>query len=123
MSYHYKVKSNKKADVRFNHNFWLLFWGKIVSQLGEGIFNIALPWYILNATASATAMSTYYIIGNITCGLALFLFGKMIDRWKKEKIMYVTDYIRGIYILFLLFMVLVDLPYKFLWIYLGAVIT
>ncbi len=123
MSYNYEVNSNKKADVRFNHNFWLLFWGKIVSQLGEGIFNIALPWYILNATASATAMSTYYIIGNITCGLALFLFGKMIDRWKKEKIMYVTDYIRGIYILFLLFMVLVDLPYKFLWIYLGAVIT
>jgi MFS transporter, DHA3 family, macrolide efflux protein len=115
--------SGDNKDMKFNKNFWILFWGKIVSQLGEGIFNIALPWYILSVTASATAMSSYYIIGNITCGLVLFLFGKMIDRWKREKIMYLTDYIRGLYILFLLITVLADLPYQFLWIYLGAVVT
>jgi MFS family permease len=115
--------SGTNERIRFGRNFWILFWGKVVSQLGEGIFNIALPWYILKVTASATAMSTYYVIGNVTCGLALLILGKMIDRWKKEKIMYVTDYVRGIYILFLLLMVFVDLPYKFLWIYLGAVIT
>lgn len=92
----------KVGTYNLGVNFWLLLFGKIVSQLGDGIFNLALPWYILSVTNSATAMSSYLVLANVVCGISIMIFGRYIDRWKKEKVLYIADIIRGIYILFLL---------------------
>lgn len=112
----------EKSRSNINLNFWLLLMGKIVSQLGDGIFTIALPWYILSVTGKATAMSAYLVIANLSCGIALLLFSRLIDSWRKEKVMYLADYSKGFYILFLFLTVSLNLPYKFVWIYLGAVV-
>ena len=90
------MKSNKESS--FDKNFWLLLFGKIVSQFGDGIFAIAMPWYILSSTSSAIAMSVYLVIQNIACGVGLLIFGNWIDSWTKEKAMYVTDFIREMYL-------------------------
>ena len=107
---------------RAKKNFLLLFWGKLVSQLGDGIFAIAMPWFILSITDSAIAMSTYLVIGNLSCGLGLILFGKKIDVWKKEKVMYITDFIRGIYLLLLYAIASMEFGNKLAFIYCGAIL-
>jgi MFS family permease len=121
MNYNDIVKAEKDGN-QINRNFWLLLVGKVVSQLGSGIFNTALPWYILSVTGKVIAMSTYLVIANLSCGVALLLSGRLIDSWRKEKVMYLSDYSKGLYILFLFLTIYLDLSYKFIWIYLGAVI-
>ena len=103
-------------------NFWLVALGKTVSQLGDGIFSIAMPWYILSVTNSAIAMSVYLVVQNLSCGLGLLIFSQRIDVWKKEKIMYTADYIRAVYLFILFVSSMIDIPNKMLFIYLAAII-
>lgn len=116
------IKVQKDAE-RWGRNFWLLLMGKVVSQLGDGIFSITMPWYILSITDSAIAMSLYLILQNVACGVGLIIFGRKIDTWKKEKIMYTTDFIRGIYLLFLFLITLnSNLQYRLVYVYIGAIV-
>lgn len=112
----------KVGTYNLGVNFWLLLFGKIVSQLGDGIFNLALPWYILSVTNSATAMSSYLVLANVVCGISIMIFGRYIDRWKKEKVLYIADIIRGIYILFLFAVIVFKLEGQLIWMYICAVV-
>lgn len=103
-------------------NFWLVALGKTVSQLGDGIFSIAMPWYILSVTNSAIAMSVYLVIQNLSCGLGLAIFSQRIDVWRKEKIMYMADYIRAIYLFILFLSSMIEIPHKMIFIYLAAIV-
>lgn len=87
--------------IYLSRNYWLLFFGKIVSQLGEGIFSIALPWYLLTSTGSARTMSMYPVLQNVTLCVCLLLTNNKIDVWRRERVLYVTDFIRGGYLLLL----------------------
>lgn len=123
MSYNETIKLQKNVNnYKLGTNFWLLLFGKLVSQLGDGIFNLALPWYILSVTNSATAMSSYLVLANMVCGISIMIFGRYIDRWKKEKILYLADIIRGLYILFLFIVVVFKLDGQLIWVYVCAVV-
>lgn len=107
---------------RSKQNYILLLMGKIVSQLGDGIFTIAMPWFILSVTNSAIFMSVYLVIENVVCGIGLLLFGRKIDAWKKEKIMYIADFVRGFYLLFLFFIASMGFSNKLVFIYIAAIV-
>lgn len=80
-------------------NFSLLFAGNFVSRIGSTFYNFAVGWFILTLTASPLMMGLYIALGGIVELLASPLAGVFIDRLNKVRILYVTDFIRGLTVL------------------------
>lgn len=78
-----------------NKNFILLFLGKLVSQVGDVIYNMAIGWYILTITQSAIQMSFYMAFGTIVYVLCGPFGGVIADRLNRKWLMVWMDIIRG----------------------------
>ncbi len=85
--------------IRQNKNFRLVFLGALVSSVGDVLFNFAIGLYILELTHSAFMLSLYGTIGGVTWLLLAPFGGVMVDRIPCVKVIYFTDFIRGINIL------------------------
>ncbi|AET69252.1 arabinose efflux permease family protein [Desulfosporosinus orientis DSM 765] len=82
-----------------NKEFTLLWLGKIISQLGDKFYAIALAWWILQRTNSPAVMG-FFLLASALPGILLGIFaGVMTDRWKRKTILVVTDMIRGCLVL------------------------
>lgn len=79
-----------------NKNFVLLFLGKLVSQVGDVIYNMAIGWYILTITQSAIQMSFYMAFGTIVYVLCGPFGGVIADRLNRKWLMVWMDIIRGV---------------------------
>src|SRR5574338_1359097 len=79
-------------------DFGLLWWGQVISQVGEGLNKVALLWFVYTLTGSALKMT---IVGLLQTVLPL-LFGPMIgvylDRLPKKTVMVWVDLIRTVMI-------------------------
>jgi DHA3 family macrolide efflux protein-like MFS transporter len=93
--------SLKSRSILKNKNFMILFTGKLVSQLGDAIYNIAIGWYILAITKSAMAMSIYIAVGTIVYVFMGPLGGVIADRLDRKKLMVWMDIIRGVVVAFI----------------------
>lgn len=79
----------------FNKNFVLLWQGQFVSQLGSQAFTIAMMFWIMRATESATAMGVIMTL-SMTPMLILSAFGGTIaDLVSRRRIIIVCDLISG----------------------------
>lgn len=85
----------QKKNMLINRNFALLFYGKLVSQIGDGIYNLAVSWFILSLTGSSLQMGIYLA----TCTFIFMIFtpisGVLADKFNRIKIIYWMDFIRG----------------------------
>ncbi|HAQ56428.1 MAG TPA: hypothetical protein DCR44_03365 [Acholeplasmatales bacterium] len=95
-----------KIRVFKNRNFALLFWGIAVSNIAHVFFSFAIGFYIYEITIPLFGASDAEIIKAVFIALSGILIvilspigGGLADRWNKAKIMYVTDFIRGLTIL------------------------
>jgi MFS transporter, DHA3 family, macrolide efflux protein len=82
-----------------NKNFSLLFFGNLVSSIGNTFYNFAISWYILELTGSALQAGTYMATGGVIYIIMTPFAGVITDRFDKVKIVYLTDFIRGIAII------------------------
>ncbi|QVK20896.1 MFS transporter [Mycoplasmatota bacterium] len=82
-----------------NKNFSLLFFGNLVSSIGNTFYNLGVAWFILELTKSALQSAIYIATGGIVSLLLTPFCGVIADRFNKVKIVYITDFIRGIVIL------------------------
>lgn len=82
-----------------NKNFVLIFLGGVVSLFGTVIYNFAMGWYILVLTDSPTQFGIYLAIGMITLLVLQPIGGVIADRINKVKIVYLTDFMSGIILL------------------------
>ncbi|MGA0097679.1 MAG: MFS transporter [Bacilli bacterium] len=94
----------KKAFL-INRDFALLFFGRFVSDLGHHLYNFAIGWYVLTITSSAAQAGFYMAFGGIVYVILTPFAGVLVDRLDRVKIIYMTDYIRGFFILFAGFMI------------------
>ncbi|CDF58420.1 MFS transporter [Thermobrachium celere] len=91
-----ELNNVKKINSIFsNRSFMLLFLGKLVSQLGDVIYNMAIGWYILTITKSATQMSFYMAFGTIIYVVMSPFGGVIADRYNRKQLMVWMDIIRG----------------------------
>jgi len=82
-------------------NFLLLWLGKMISQLGDKFYAIALAWWILQKTGSPSVMGLFLLTSTLPGILLGFFTGALTDRWSRKTILVVTDIIRGSLVLIL----------------------
>ncbi len=88
----------KVKSVFKNTNFVLLFMGALVSNLGSVFYNIAISYYILEVS-NAVVAGLYLATGGLVFFIISPFGGAIVDRLDKAKVLYVTDYIRGLAII------------------------
>lgn len=98
-----KTENTPRKNVLRNKNFALLFGGVLVSRIAYMLFTFAMSLYILTLAAdvvgkeNAPLIQGYYLL---TAGMVLVVLmpfgGVFADKWNKIKTMYITDFIRGV---------------------------
>ena len=82
-------------------NFWLYTTGMVISFIGSGVQDIALPLFILDLTGSGTVMGTFMIVTVVPRLLLYPVAGVIGDRVNRKWIMVFMDFGRGIVIVVL----------------------
>ena len=77
-------------------DFWFFLIGQFISIIGDGAVNIALAWWILDKTGSATKMSLVLVPMAITKIILLPLLGPIGDRYPRKWIAIIGDLSRGL---------------------------
>jgi MFS family permease len=83
-------------QVLKNRNFFLLWAGQGVSEIGSGISFIALSLLITDLTGSASAVGLLFIVLTIPSVAVGPWAGVLVDRWNKKLIIILADVIRGV---------------------------
>lgn len=90
------MKKNGNNNILMNKNFALLFWGKLISQLGDSIFTFALIWHIMNLTGAAIQSGFILALAAIPSIILGPIGGVIADKYNRVKIIVSMDIIRGI---------------------------
>ncbi len=87
-----------KAMTSFfiNRDFGLLFCGRLVSQLGDGIHYFAMAWLVLDLTGSGAALGALLMAASIPGILLTPFTGVLADIWDRKKIVVSMDAARGL---------------------------
>ena len=93
---------------RYQRNFWFYLLGRLVSLVGSGIQQVAIPLFILDLTGSGTIMGTFVLVSNIPRIIFGPFAGVIGDRFNRKKIMVNMDLARGLIILSLALMASID---------------
>jgi DHA3 family tetracycline resistance protein-like MFS transporter len=78
--------------------FALMWTGQTISRLGDSLYRIALAWWVLEETGSATAMGTVLVLSQVPMLLFLLIGGIIVDRLPRVRIMFASDLLSGIVI-------------------------
>lgn len=89
------------AKRLFNRNFVLLWQGQLVSQIGNQAHMIALMFWMLEATRSASLMGLLGMSAALPGVLLAPLGGAIADRHSRKGIIVAADLVRGIVVLLL----------------------
>jgi len=78
-----------------HRRFALLWTGQTISRVGDGLYRVALSWWVLEKTGSAAEMGTVLIAGSVPLLLFLLLGGAAVDRFSRSRVMLLSDLARG----------------------------
>jgi MFS family permease len=90
------------ALLRGNRNFRLLWFGQVVSQLGDWFNVVALYALLFELTGSATAVAGMMVMQMLPVALVGPVSGVVVDRFDRRRIMIAADLVRGSAVLGLL---------------------
>lgn len=86
----------KSESIFKNKNFLILFIGRMVSDIGDVIYNLAIGWYILSITKSGLAMAIFMAVGTIVYMIMGPVGGVIADRVDRKRLIVWMDMLRGI---------------------------
>lgn len=100
-------------------NFALLWFGGLISFMGDWVMFTALPLYVLNITGSVAAMGLFFVV-QVLPGIVLGSFaGVFVDRWDRKTVLVITNLLMApLYMMLLLF----DTPEEVWVVYVVAVV-
>jgi DHA3 family tetracycline resistance protein-like MFS transporter len=79
-----------------NRFFAYLWTGQSISRIGDNLNRIALSWWVLEKTGSATMMGTVMIFSTVPLLFFLLIGGVAVDRFSRVRLMLFSDFLRGI---------------------------
>jgi MFS family permease len=91
-----------RALVSENRNYRLLWFGQIVSQLGDWFNSVAIYALLLELTGSATSVALMIIVQFLPMAVIGPVAGVVVDRVNRRRLMIAADVLRGLAILLLL---------------------
>jgi DHA3 family macrolide efflux protein-like MFS transporter len=83
-------------SLRGARDFWLVWSGQSVSLLGDGLYGIAMAWWITQTLGSATALAGYALCWFIPTVTLPFVAGSLIDRANRKALIALMDGLQGI---------------------------
>jgi MFS family permease len=92
------------AAKLFNRNFFLLWQGQFVSQLGSQVFAIAMMLWIKHETGSASLLGLLMMVSMIPMVILGPIAGTFADHYSRRKIIIFSDVLSGISVLILAFL-------------------
>lgn len=94
-------KQAARPSKLFNHNYFLLWQGQTVSQLGNQAFSIALALWVKQTTGSASLMGIMLMVSSLPAVLLGPLGGAFADRYSRRRIIILSDFLGGLAVLIL----------------------
>ncbi len=79
-------------------DFGLVWWGQLISQIGDGVSKLALLWFVYSITGSPLKTTVIGLLQTVPPILLGPLIGVYLDRLPKKPIMIVTDVLRAVLI-------------------------
>ncbi len=79
--------------------FALLWTGQTISRLGDSLYRIALAWWVLQKTGSASTMGVVLIFSFAPMLVFSLIGGVAVDRLPRGRVMLASDILRGIAVL------------------------
>jgi MFS family permease len=76
--------------------FALLWSGQTISRLGDSLYRIAMAWWVLQKTGSATAMGAVLVFSSVPMLIFLLVGGVVTDRFPRVRVMLIADGLCGI---------------------------
>lgn len=76
--------------------FALLWGGQAISSLGDSLYRVALAWWVLEKTGSATAMGAVLVFSITPMVVFLLLGGVAVDRLPRLRLMLGSDLLRAL---------------------------
>lgn len=81
----------------FSHRPFALLWtGRTISSLGDGIYLVALAWWVIATTGSAAANGIILICATVPMLLLLLVGGVVVDRVPRRTLLLISDVARGL---------------------------
>lgn len=84
-----------------NRNFSLLFFGQIVSQMGDSMYQIGLLWLVLELTGSKSAMGLVAMTSYLPMLIFGLFAGILVDMFDRRRLMLIADMARTLVVLIL----------------------
>ncbi len=89
---------DKKTPLWRNYNFMLVWGGQSISLFGSQLTYIALLWWVLEKTGSATVLATVAIASSLPSVFLGPIAGAVIDRLDRRRLMIAMDLANGLII-------------------------
>ncbi len=85
-----------KSTFRALHNkrFSTLLFGQTLSRIGDFLFQIAIAWWVLEKTGSATAMGTVLFFSTLPMVVFVLVGGVVVDRMPRGLLLFISDMAR-----------------------------
>jgi MFS family permease len=85
-----------KSIFRALHNrkFSALLFGQTLSRMGDFLFQIAIAWWVLEKTGSATVMGTVLFFSTLPMVVFVLIGGVVVDRLPRGLLLFISDMAR-----------------------------
>ena len=82
-----------------HRSFTLLWSGQSFSRLGDNVYRVALAWWVLQKTGSATVMGNVLILSFAPLLVFALIGGVTVDRFSRMQVMFIADILRFLVLL------------------------
>lgn len=87
-----------ERHLLLSRDFGLIWWGQLISQVGDGVTKLALLWFVYSVTGSPIKTTVIGLLQTIPPIVFGPLIGVYLDRLPKKPVLIVTDVLRALLI-------------------------